>query len=62
MKKEYNKDEFFMQRCLDLAKKGLGKTYPNPMVGSVVVYKDAIIGEGWHQKAALGEALGEESV
>ncbi len=40
-----------MQRCIDLAQMGLGKTYPNPMVGSVVVYKDKIIGEGWHQKA-----------
>ncbi len=40
-----------MQRCIDLAQMGLGKTYPNPMVGSVVVYQDKIIGEGWHQKA-----------
>lgn len=40
-----------MQRCIDLAQNGLGKTYPNPMVGSVVVYQDKIIGEGWHQKA-----------
>ncbi len=39
-----------MQRCLDLAKNGLGKTYPNPLVGSVIVYQDKIIGEGWHQK------------
>jgi diaminohydroxyphosphoribosylaminopyrimidine deaminase/5-amino-6-(5-phosphoribosylamino)uracil reductase len=40
-----------MQRCLVLAKNGLGKTYPNPMVGSVIVHDDKIIGEGWHQKA-----------
>lgn len=40
-----------MQRCLELASNGLGHTYPNPMVGSVVVYDDTIIGEGWHQKA-----------
>jgi len=40
-----------MQRCLILAKNGLGKTYPNPMVGSVVVHDNIIIGEGWHQKA-----------
>lgn len=40
-----------MKRCLELAKNGLGSTYPNPMVGSVIVYKDQIIGEGWHQKA-----------
>lgn len=45
-----------MQRCLDLAKKGLGKTYPNPLVGSVIVYKDKIIGEGWHQKAGTPHA------
>lgn len=41
----------YMQRCLDLAKNGLGTTYPNPLVGSVIVYKDKIIGEGWHRKA-----------
>lgn len=40
-----------MQRCLELASNGLGHTYPNPMVGSVVVHDDFIIGEGWHQKA-----------
>jgi len=40
-----------MQRCLDLAKNGLGTTYPNPLVGSVIVYEDKIIGEGWHRKA-----------
>jgi diaminohydroxyphosphoribosylaminopyrimidine deaminase/5-amino-6-(5-phosphoribosylamino)uracil reductase len=40
-----------MQRCLELAKNGLGNTYSNPMVGSVIVYDNKIIGEGWHQKA-----------
>lgn len=51
------KDEFYMQRCLELAALGLGKTYPNPMVGSVIVHNGVIIGEGWHQKA--GEAHAE---
>lgn len=46
-----------MQRCLSLAESALGNTYPNPLVGSVVVYKHKIIGEGWHQKA--GEAHAE---
>ena len=46
-----------MTRCLYLAKKGLGKTYPNPMVGCVIVSDHQIIGEGWHQKA--GEAHAE---
>lgn len=40
-----------MQRCLQLAENGLGSTYPNPMVGSVIVHNDRIIGEGWHRKA-----------
>ena len=37
-----------MQRCIELAKNGIGTTYPNPLVGSVIVYKNRIIGEGWH--------------
>jgi len=41
----------YMQRCLELAKNGLGSTYPNPMVGCVVVCDDEIIGEGWHRQA-----------
>lgn len=45
-----------MQRCLQLASNGLGKTYPNPLVGSVIVCNDQIIGEGWHQKAGTPHA------
>ena len=43
--------EKYIKRCIELAKNGLGTTYPNPMVGSVIVYEDQIIGEGWHKKA-----------
>ena len=43
--------EKYIKRCIELAKNGLGTTYPNPLVGSVIVYNDEIIGEGWHQKA-----------
>jgi len=46
----------FMKRCLTLAQKGLGYTYPNPMVGAVVVKSGNIIGEGWHQKAGTAHA------
>jgi diaminohydroxyphosphoribosylaminopyrimidine deaminase/5-amino-6-(5-phosphoribosylamino)uracil reductase len=42
--------EFFMQRCLELAKKGMGLVSPNPMVGCVIVYGGKIIGEAFHQK------------
>lgn len=41
----------FMQRCLELASKAEGMTYPNPMVGSVIVHDGEIIGEGYHMKA-----------
>lgn len=46
-----NSNEKYIKRCIELAKNGLGTTYPNPLVGSVIVYNDEIIGEGWHQKA-----------
>lgn len=45
-----------MQRCLQLAKNGLGTTYPNPLVGCVIVHEGKIIGEGWHQKAGENHA------
>ena len=39
-----------MQKCFDLAIKGLGKVEPNPMVGSVIVHNNQIIGSGYHMK------------
>ena len=45
-----------MSRCIELAKNGLGTTYPNPLVGSVLVYNNLIIGEGWHYKAGKAHA------
>ena len=52
-----NIHEKYIKRCIELARNGLGNTYPNPMVGSVIVYDGKIIGEGWHRKA--GEAHAE---
>ncbi|MFZ1453804.1 MAG: bifunctional diaminohydroxyphosphoribosylaminopyrimidine deaminase/5-amino-6-(5-phosphoribosylamino)uracil reductase RibD [Ferruginibacter sp.] len=49
--------QLYMQRCLQLAALGAGQVAPNPMVGAVLVYKDRIIGEGYHQK--YGEAHAE---
>lgn len=49
-------DEAFINRCIELAYNGLGTTYPNPLVGSVVVYEGRIIGEGWHQRSGEGHA------
>jgi len=45
-----------MFRCIELAKNGLGTTYPNPLVGSVIVDNNKIIGEGWHYKSGLPHA------
>jgi diaminohydroxyphosphoribosylaminopyrimidine deaminase/5-amino-6-(5-phosphoribosylamino)uracil reductase len=39
-----------MQRCIELAKNGVGFVSPNPMVGAVIVHNSKIIGEGWHKK------------
>lgn len=44
-------DTKMMNRCIQLAYNGLGNTYPNPMVGCVIVHQDKIIGEGWHRRA-----------
>ncbi|MFO8078940.1 MAG: bifunctional diaminohydroxyphosphoribosylaminopyrimidine deaminase/5-amino-6-(5-phosphoribosylamino)uracil reductase RibD [Armatimonadota bacterium] len=41
----------FMQRALELAERGLGRTSPNPAVGSVVVRDGVIVGEGYHLRA-----------
>src|SRR6056297_1286771 len=49
--------EKYMQRCIELARLGLGNTAPNPMVGSLVVCDNKIIGEGYHRKC--GEAHAE---
>ena len=45
-----------MRRCLELAQQGAGNVAPNPMVGAVLVYKDRIIGEGYHQQYGQAHA------
>jgi len=42
--------EHYMRRCLQLARLGQGYVSPNPMVGSVLVYNDRSIGEGYHMR------------
>jgi len=46
-------DEQYMRECLRLAKKGIGWTFPNPMVGAVLVKNGKIIGRGYHKKVGL---------
>ena len=42
-------NEYYMRKALILARRGLGKTSPNPMVGALVVRDDRIIGQGYHR-------------
>lgn len=39
-----------MRRCFELARKGLGMTKANPLVGAIIVHGDQIIGEGYHHE------------
>lgn len=50
------RDEFYIQRCIDLALKGNGYVAPNPMVGAVIVLNHEIIGEGYHEKYGQAHA------
>lgn len=48
--------EQYMRRCINLARRAKGLTYPNPMVGCVIVHDGKIIGEGYHISAGLPHA------
>ncbi len=50
-------DEIFMAQALLLAEGGIGHVAPNPMVGALLVYKEVVIGRGYHQQ--YGEAHAE---
>lgn len=49
--------EQYMRRAIELAKRGIGKVNPNPLVGAVIVKDDRIIAEGYH--ARYGELHAE---
>lgn len=44
-------DARFLRRAVALARRGLGRTHPNPPVGAVLVRRGEIVGEGWHRRA-----------
>ena len=48
--RELNSIETYMHRCLELAQLASGAVAPNPMVGSILVFNDQIIGEGYHRE------------
>jgi diaminohydroxyphosphoribosylaminopyrimidine deaminase/5-amino-6-(5-phosphoribosylamino)uracil reductase len=43
-------DELYMKQALRLARRGLGQTSPNPMVGAVIVKNGKVIGQGYHER------------
>lgn len=49
-------DKRYMSRCFNLAVLGKNNVSPNPRVGAVVVYKDKIIGEGYHKEYGFSHA------
>ena len=46
----------YMRQAMRLAQKAKGRTWPNPMVGCVIVKDGEIIAEGWHAKAGQAHA------
>ena len=46
----------YLSFALRLARRGYGRTSPNPMVGAVLVKDGRIIGRGWHRRAGLPHA------
>jgi diaminohydroxyphosphoribosylaminopyrimidine deaminase/5-amino-6-(5-phosphoribosylamino)uracil reductase len=49
-------DLAFMRLALRLARRGRGRTSPNPMVGAVLVSRGEVIGQGWHRRAGQPHA------
>ena len=43
-------DESYIKLAIELAKKGIGKVSPNPLVGCVIIKDERIIGAGYHEK------------
>ncbi len=49
-------DERWMRHALSLAQRGLGRVWPNPAVGCVIVKNDKVLGRGWTQKGGRPHA------
>jgi len=49
-------DEKFMRQAIVLARRGAGRTQPNPAVGCVIVKNGRVIGRGWHRRAGAPHA------
>ena len=45
------RDEQFMAQAIEEAKKAQGQTFPNPIVGAIIVEDDTVVAKGYHQRA-----------
>ena len=48
--------EYFIEKCISLARKGILNVSPNPMVGCVIVNDGEIVGEGYHKEYGKNHA------
>ena len=48
--------EYFIEKCISLARKGILNVSPNPMVGCIIVYDGEIVGEGYHKEYGKNHA------
>src|SRR6516162_11171541 len=52
-----NQDIYWLQRALELARRGIALTSPDPAVGCVILdCADQVVGEGWHEYDLLDHA------
>lgn len=51
-----DRDERLMAQAIELARRAVGRTHPNPMVGCVIVSDDEIVGRGYHRRAGQPHA------
>jgi diaminohydroxyphosphoribosylaminopyrimidine deaminase/5-amino-6-(5-phosphoribosylamino)uracil reductase len=52
-----DQDIYWMKRALDLARRGIGVSSPNPAVGCVILDRAGqVVGEGWHEYDLLDHA------
>ncbi len=53
-------DKFYIREAIRLAKKGVGRTSPNPAVGAVITRNGRVVGKGWHKLTTLGRPQEED--
>jgi diaminohydroxyphosphoribosylaminopyrimidine deaminase/5-amino-6-(5-phosphoribosylamino)uracil reductase len=57
MSNQLDQDTYWMERALELARRGIGVTSPNPAVGCVILDRAGqVVGEGWHEYDLLDHA------